>query len=1009
MFLSIALMLASFSGISAVGEGDNKAVQGQIVSKSFELRYFSNAPKADGETDFKGPTEVFDTEQRVEYLHQYAGYAGHFFNDPLWDTRVVTDEEVRAAVAELKPQPLPAVRRRIPLTDWKYLGSRPGQREAEARELKTWQRFDGVAVRDGELVFTEGQSAFSKTLQEQKWRMFLSWRAKAPTTRQRVSFALSKAAVVGFDENGRFFYKTEGRDVAAGRYKAGTWYRFKVEVDLDKESMRYNFYVDGDLRADFVPLAKPGDSVDSLTVEGADGTVLDDVWGVGYTKSNITEDSHTRDVPYSIETFIDEDFEVRPAADGFEKTSYDESEWRSVPRWPYAHGGERYAGEDLYLRTSVQVGEFERAILNLECLDPAGDIWVNGEVVAVVSNRHPAELDLTEFLKPNTSNLIAVHVRPFKVERTMRHTPADMHTGWFAGRISLDLTGKRYIDDVFIYTKSLGKNATMQVQVALSNEKWAALEREVKKSSVFSGRVDVRMYPWFPRERSTAAATATFPVSLDLGEDFVLSESFEMPQPKLWSPETPQLYKVVVTLEDEDGVALDDYVTTTGIRTVSQEGGTFRINGKPAMMNGALLFGFRSPLDRIAQWLRCGPTESLVQEILMLKKMNANMARMSHHDGPAVSINDPRYAEIGDQLGIMFQWATTSWVRTASPWQLDFEGLPKYVRQVRNHPSIVMWQPGNHPKFRSLETAMPWFEKVYNTIYEQDQSRLICPTSNVDRLNGPSDDGTIGKDGKPAEPIAVWTAPMITRGNMDNATGYGATWETLRKWPYPKKWDGEQGWRATGFKTDYLNSKERAYFNFENEESAGQPNWTLRKGKPSYRIRSYELVYDKGSLGRNLTVDEWRESQAWQAFSAYEAIRKMRWLDYDGFAWCTLRGGGNSATYQKPLIDYYGHAKMSFHTVKMAYQPVLAGSENVDVVYGPGDKTPVIVMNLGKEKRVSVLVVLRDMDGKQVASKTYPDVTLPAGRSFTKLPAWQHDLPTTGYYAVEYTVMTSPE
>ncbi|MCP5109723.1 MAG: hypothetical protein GY953_02685, partial [bacterium] len=152
-------------------------------------------------------------------------------------------------------------------------------------------------------------------------------------------------------------------------------------------------------------------------------------------------------------------------------------------------------------------------------------------------------------------------------------------------------------------------------------------------------------------------------------------------------------------LEDTSGQAIDDYVVTTGLRTVSQEGGTFRINGQPAMMNGALLFGYRPPLDKVAQWQRCAPSEWIVNDLLLLRRLNANTARMCHHDGPAGGINDPRYAEFADQLGILFQWSTGTWVRTSSPWQLDFKGLPLYVRQVRNHPSIAVWQPGNHPSF----------------------------------------------------------------------------------------------------------------------------------------------------------------------------------------------------------------------------------------------------------------------------------------------------------------------
>jgi hypothetical protein len=497
-------------------------------------------------------------------------------------------------------------------------------------------------------------------------------------------------------------------------------------------------------------------------------------------------------------------------------------------------------------------------------------------------------------------------------------------------------------------------------------------------------------------------------VAVELGRSFAWEGSLTVDHPALWSPDSPHLYKVVVRLEDEKGAPIDDSVVTTGIRTVSQESGTFRLNGQPAMMNGGLVFGFRSPLERIAQWLRCPPEENLVRDILLVKRMNGNTVRMSQHDGPVGGVNDPRYAEIGDQLGVLFQWATTAWVRTDSPYLLDFEGLPLYVRQVRNHPSIVMWQPANHPKFPGgFDEGMTWFKQVYDTISAEDPSRLIAPTANIGRLGARNDDGTLDRNGKPVQPIPVWTAPMIVRGDMDNSTGYGAEWTELRKHPFPSKWEGEQGWRERGYKTDYLASKERAYFDFESEESASQPNWTLHRGKPEYQVRSYEIDMDRTSIGRRLTVDEWRLSQAWQAMSGFEAYRKKRWLDYDGMVWCTLDGGGNTATYEKPLTDYYGQAKIAYYAVKMATQPVLAGSKNVDTAYGPADKIPVVVLNLGPERTVDVTVHVSTIAGAETARKTFPNVKLPAGRTCTDLPALQFNLPSEGFYAFEYLVAPS--
>jgi hypothetical protein len=178
----------------------------------------------------------------------------------------------------------------------------------------------------------------------------------------------------------------------------------------------------------------------------------------------------------------------------------------------------------------------------------------------------------------------------------------------------------------------------------------------------------------------------------------------------------------------------------------------------------------------------------------------------------------------------------------------------------------------------------------------------------------------------------------------------------------------------------------------------------LRKGKPSYQIKSYELEYDEGSIGRQLTVDEWEISQAWQAFSGFEAYKKKRWLDYDGLAWCTLHGGGNTATYQKPLIDYYGHAKLSFHAIKMAFQPTLAGSYNVDLVYGPEDKIEPVLMHLGNTAEVNLLVTVKNLEGDVVEQKEYKNIQLIEGRTSTVLESFRPKV-QEGYFVLHYQII----
>src|SRR5690606_15958767 len=150
----------------------------------------------------------------------------------------------------------------------------------------------------------------------------------------------------------------------------------------------------------------------------------------------------------------DENFEQKPDISGWQTSSYDDSHWH-VADLPAVHGGIREKEEHFYLRKKTYIGDFERAFLQLETVDPGGEIWVNNEVAAVINNRHPQEIEITGFLKKNQENLIAVRVNPYKLNLPMPHTPTDHHIGWFLGRTKLLLTSKCVIKHVAVSTSSL--------------------------------------------------------------------------------------------------------------------------------------------------------------------------------------------------------------------------------------------------------------------------------------------------------------------------------------------------------------------------------------------------------------------------------------------------------------------------------------------------------------------------------------------------------------------------
>jgi hypothetical protein len=169
-------------------------------------------------------------------------------------------------------------------------------------------------------------------------------------------------------------------------------------------------------------------------------------------------------------------------------------------------------------------------------------------------------------------------------------------------------------------------------------------------------------------------------------------------------------------------------------------------------------------------------------------------------------------------------------------------------------------------------------------------------------------------------------------------------------------------------------------------------------------LQSYEWGYDEGSIGRRLNVNEWQVSQAWQGFAAWEAMKKMRFVDYDGFSWCCLHGGANSVTYKKPIIDYLGNAKIAWHTNKMVFQKTVAGTGNVDVVIGPDDNIEPVIINWNDAKTVTLRITVLDQDQNVVAFKEYNNVALAGGRTVKNMEAFKPEGLKEGYYILVYEV-----
>jgi hypothetical protein len=768
----------------------------RAIARTFEFKFFSNNSSANGETDFSGETTVLDTSERVEFLNRYADYATQYFDDPNLDTKVVTDTEVQATMADFKPLPLPAIRTRIPLNDgWASLAHREGEPTENRDSLLEWQQMSGVTVHDGYLEVTDRGVTATSTFEPQRWRFFVEWRARTPE-KSPLTFTLgdgnTDAITVAMQKNGQLSYNAGVDEHRIGTYQPDQWHKLRVEVDLHPAYKTFSLYVDGQRVIYAAPLDESADirTINSLVVNGSTGAAMDDLWGIGYELAA----DNIRNATYTIATFVDQDFEIKPAIKGWAESDYDTRDWHQGSELPLVIGSERNSGRDLYIRRSVKVGDFERAILNIDALDPGGEIYINGKLVAEL-NRQPTRLDVSTYLERKADNLLAVRVDhvPNGYFSEDGHTSQDLLYGWFAARMSLDLTTAARIENVVVQTEAIGEPATALVSVDIVND----------GDSTFDGKAEIRFTKWFPEEDDSPSVTATFPVSIKAGSHSRIEQSVEIPEPQLWSTETPNLYRVTVRLIPNDGQPIDDFVVTTGIRTIRHENDMLLVNGKPEMLNGATVMQFPSPLEEMSTWHRILPEEWIVKHVLMAKTMLSNTLRIHT---PSAAYSDPRFAEYGDQLGLMYIWVPTGWNRKdwaeggaepSGPKLSLAEQVAEYVtdiKQVQNHPSIVMWEIFNEsvPEERQDMLLSAFHPEMYKT----DNSRLITFIKKFrhDR-------------------------PGVIASTQYDMLGYGKEWTVLR---------------------DNAALPSSDLYAVEFAEVTGQDNWNLVKGKPWYRIHSYE-------------------------------------------------------------------------------------------------------------------------------------------------------------------------
>lgn len=342
--------------------------------------------------------------------------------------------------------------------------------------------------------------------------------------------------------------------------------------------------------------------------------------------------------------------------------------------------------------------------ISFQGVETAFFVWINGEFVGYSEDSFtPSEFEITKFLRSG-KNKLAVEV----YKRSSASWLEDQDFWRFSGifrEVYLYAIPKIHIKDIFIKTNFINSFKDAQVKV----------------ESIFNGKniVGKTWIEVFSPFNEKVCETEKKEISENLEINFLLENI------KLWSAEDPNLYKLYIFVEDENGNIVEVIPQKIGLRDFRLENGIMKLNGKRIVFKGVNRHEFNHRLGRAIT------KEDMLWDIKFMKQHNINAVRTSHYP------NQSYWYKLCDEYGIYLIDETNleshgSWQKMGAcepSWNVPgnktewkncvVDRAKSMLERDKNHPSILIWSCGNESYAGEDILAMTQY------FHERDKSRVV--------------------------------------------------------------------------------------------------------------------------------------------------------------------------------------------------------------------------------------------------------------------------------------------
>lgn len=322
-----------------------------------------------------------------------------------------------------------------------------------------------------------------------------------------------------------------------------------------------------------------------------------------------------------------------------------------------------------------------QTFLHFDGVGTAAYVWVNGEKVGYTQDsRTQAEFNITKYLKKG-ENSIAVEVYRYSDGSYLECQDFWRLSGIFRD-VYLFSTPNVQLNDFWAKASLDGEYKNGMLDIDLKIRNLTDKPAKAKVQAIFLGEDDKELsVPMISVETAAQSSESA-------------TVQFNNIACKPWTPETPNLYKVVFKVFDEKDNVTETTAIKVGFRNVEIKDGHLYVNGKIVHIKGVN----RHENDPVtAHYVR---DDTMIADIRLMKQHNFNAVRTSHYP------NCPRWYELCDEYGLFVTdeanneshgmgYGEKSLAKDPTWGAQHLDRVINMVERDKNHACVIVWSLGN--------------------------------------------------------------------------------------------------------------------------------------------------------------------------------------------------------------------------------------------------------------------------------------------------------------------------